>query len=167
MNLLCANSMHICSNISGEVKKTFIQCTLTVVKGEFNSPWPLKYSALFPLGQSRVNLWCCKQLIWIKSLNQKSKSSQDLDLKLLKITLVNFTYPVQCPKVPLYPIVLGVAEPWWVCWDFLTFAVGTSSSLYGCNDKFIGSYEKFYVSLSCVALILRWTRHLTRGILTK
>ena len=97
------------------------------------------------------------------------RTSQDLDLKLVKITLVKFTYPTQCPKVlPLSHCFLWVRPRPDECrWDFLTFAVTTSSSLYGCSNNLIGSEENLCVSLSCVALILRWTRHLTKGILTK
>ena len=97
------------------------------------------------------------------------RTSQDLNLKLVKITLVKFTYPTQCPKVlPLSHCFLWVRPRPDECrWDFLTFAVSTSSSLYGCSNKLIGSEENLCVSLSCVALILRWTRHLTKGILTK
>ena len=140
--------------------KTFIQCC----QGIIQHPVAIKIFCIVFSGPALRKLHDISNN-WSKCV----RTSLDLDLKLLKITLVKFTYPTQCPKVPP----LSHCSFWvWPrpdeChWDFLTFAVGTSSSLYGCSNKLIGSEENIYVSLSCVALILRWTRHLTRGILTK
>ena len=41
-----------------------------------------------------------RKFMMLQTIDLNVRTSQDLDLKLLKITLVNFTYPVQCPKVP-------------------------------------------------------------------